>query len=282
MSLKDIVVLLDPSPAGEERLRLAIRIARDQGAYLSAILVRPHKDVDAAPVDVPRRNGGSRIATEAGDKRRSGQSDDEVEQRMRECLRWFGGNGDWHDVAQAASSRLIALIRTADLIILGQVSRDVRPGPAWRPDEIIIGCGRPVLMVPYAGKFPELGRRVLVAWDGSREASRALNDALPMISPSTSVTVMSVRTRDRDLQRDREATQRVVRHLARHDIPARADHPLRSGNAISDMLLSAATDISADLIVAGAYHHSPLRQAVLGGVSRGLLQHMTVPVLMSH
>ena len=64
--------------------------------------------------------------------------------------------------------------------------------------------------------------------------------------------------------------------------PRAADHPLRSGNAISDMLLSAAMDISADLIVAGAYHHSPLRQAVIGGVSRELLQHMTVPVLMSH
>jgi nucleotide-binding universal stress UspA family protein len=282
MGLKDIVVLLDPSPAGEERLRLATRIARDQGAYLSAILVRPHQAVDAVPADVLRRGVATQALTRAGGKRRNGKTSDEAEQRMRENLRWFGDNADWHDVEQAASSRLIALIRTADLIILGQVSRDVRPGPSWRPDEILVGCGRPVLMVPYTGTFPELGRRVLVAWDGSRESARALNDALPMIRTATAVTVMSIRTRDRDLPRHREATQRVVRHLARHDIAARADHPLRGGDAISDILLSAATDISADLIVAGAYHHSPLRQAVIGGVSRGLLQHMTVPVLMSH
>jgi len=282
MSLKDIVVLLDPSRAGEERLRLATRIARDQGAYLSAIFVRPRQAADASPAESLKRGVAVQVLTGATGKRRSGTTNDEAEQRMRECLRWFGGDGDWHDVAQAASSRLIALTRTADLIILGQVSRDVRPGPSWRPDEILIGCGRPVLMVPYIGTFPELGRRVLVGWDGSREATRALNDALPIIRTATAVTVMSIRTRDRDLQRDREATQRVVRHLARHGILARADHPLRSGTTISDMLLSAATDISADLIVAGAYHRSPLRQAVIGGVSRGLLQHMTVPVLMSH
>ena len=134
---------------------------------------------------------------------------------------------------------------------------------------ILVGCGRPVVMVPYVGTFPELGRRVLVGWDGSREATRALNDALPIIRTAAAVTVMSIRTRDRDLQHHREATQRVVRHLARHDIPARADHPLRGDTTISDMLLSAATEISADLIVAGAYHRSPLRQAVIGEVAAG-------------
>jgi nucleotide-binding universal stress UspA family protein len=282
MSLRDIVVFLDPSPAGEERLRLATRIARDQGACLSAVFVRHHRDVDAAPRNVRRYGVVSQLLPGAGGKPYNANTVDQAEQRMREGVRWFGSNGDWHDAGQAGSARLIALTRTADLIILGQTSRDVRPGPPWRPDEILVGCGRPVLMVPYAGTFPDLGRRVLVAWDGSREATRALNDALPIIRSATAVTVMTVRRRDRDLRRDREATQRVVRHLARHEILARVDHPLRGGNAISDMLLSAAMDISADLIIAGAYHRSPLRQAVIGGVSRELLQHMTVPMLMSH
>lgn len=282
MSLKDIVVFLDPSPAGEARLRLATRIARDQAAYLSAVFMRHHQAVDAAPAGIMRRGVVTQLLPRAAGKPGKETTADQTEQRMREYVRWFGANGDWHDAGQAGSARLIALTRTADLIILGQTSRDVRPGPPWRPDEILVGCGRPVLMVPYAGTFTELGRRVLVAWDGSREASRALNDSLPIIRGATAVTVMSIRTRDRDLQRDREVTQRVVRHLARHKIPARVDHPLRSNTTISDMLLSASMDLSADLIVAGAYHHSPLRQAVIGGVSRELLQHMTVPILMSH
>jgi len=103
-----------------------------------------------------------------------------------------------------------------------------------------------------------------------------------LMHDATTVTVMTIRVRDEDLRRDHEASQRVARPLARHNIPARADRLLRNGDAIPGMLLSAAMDISADLIVAGAQHHSPLREALTRGVSRELLQHMTVPVLMSH
>jgi nucleotide-binding universal stress UspA family protein len=282
MSLRDIVVFLDASPASEERLRLATRVAREHGAYLSAVFAHHDHAVDVAAGLATRHGMVTQLVPAAAGTRRSATSTDEIEQRLREHLRWFGGDGTWHEVDQVGSARLIAFTRTADLVVLGQISPDVRPVPPWRPGDIVVDCGRPVLMVPYVGTFAELGRRVLVAWDGSREAARALNDALPVISTATSVTVMTVRTRDGDLQRDREATQRVVRHLARHDIHAHAEHPLRSGTAVSDVLLSAAMDISADLIVAGAYHHSPLREALIGGVSRELLQHMTVPVLMSH
>ena len=114
---------------------MATRIARDQGAFLSAIFVRPRHVADAAPADALRRGVAVQVLTGASGKRRSATTNDEAEQRMRECLRWFGGDDEWHDEGQAGSSRLISLARTADLIILGQVSRDVRPGPSWRPDE---------------------------------------------------------------------------------------------------------------------------------------------------
>ncbi|MGA3399433.1 MAG: universal stress protein [Acetobacteraceae bacterium] len=282
MSLRDIVVFLDSSSASEERLRLAIRIAREHGAGLSAVFAHHDQAVEYAPSPAMRRGLLTQLVASAAGARRNTPFNDGTEQRLRECLRWFGGDATWYDLDQIGSAGLIAFTRTADLIILGQICPDVRRVAAWRPDDIVVDSGRPVLLVPYVGTFTELGRRVLVAWDGSREAARALNDALPVIRTATAVTVMTVRTRDGDLQRDREATQRVVRHLARHDIRARADHPLRSGHAISDVLLSAVTDICADLIVAGAYHHSPLREALIGGVSRELLQHMTVPMLMSH
>ncbi len=216
MSLRDITVFLDPSPASEKRLGLATRVARDHGACLNAVYVRRDQAVDEVPGVAVRRG------LVAAGSPRSSTPQDGPEQRLRECLRWFGGDGNWYDIDHVGSTELRRFTRTADLIILGQVSREVRPGPPWQPDEILLDCGRPVLMVPYAGTFSELGRRVLVAWNGSREAARALNDALPMIRAATSVTVMTVRTRDEDLQRDREATQQVIRYLARHDIPARA------------------------------------------------------------
>ncbi len=142
--------------------------------------------------------------------------------------------------------------------------------------------GRPVLVIPYAGEFGAIGRRVLVAWDGTREASRALHDALPVIAAAKTVIVMTVRTDEASAERIRLSLERVVQHLNRHGIPAQSEDALRGDIPISDVLLSRAADFDADLIVAGAYHHSPLREALLGGVSRELLQHMTVPVLMSH
>ena len=280
MSLRDILVFLDADTGSEARLRLAARMARENQAALSVAFLRDD-----------RANGGaSRPAAWFGPERgrHAGGADvagapasgELAEPVLRECLRWSGVQGEWHDIGRHGSIRPIALARAADLVVLGQVSPYDRPLPWWRPDRIIAHCGRPVLLVPYAGRFSEIGRRVLVAWDGSQEAARALNDALPLIVTATAVTVIAVHARDGQAQRD--ATQRVVRHLERHRIPARADHPSRCGNSIADVLLSAAMDLSADLIVAGGYHRSPLRQAIGGGVSRDLLRSMTVPVLMSH
>jgi nucleotide-binding universal stress UspA family protein len=96
------------------------------------------------------------------------------------------------------------------------------------------------------------------------------------------VTVIFVGAQEASLERQRPSLDRVVMHLRLHGIKAEAEQTLQSGLAVSDVLLSRAADLGADLIIAGAYHHSQLREALIGGVSRELLEHMTVPVLMSH
>jgi nucleotide-binding universal stress UspA family protein len=145
----------------------------------------------------------------------------------------------------------------------------------------VLAAGRPVVVVPYAGAFETLGKRILIAWDGTREATRALHDALPLFTDSEA-TVVFVGSHERDLEQHRPALDRVVHHLQHHGIVARTEETLRGRLAVSDILLSRAADLAADLIVSGCYHHSPLREALVGGVSRELLEHMTVPVLMSH
>jgi nucleotide-binding universal stress UspA family protein len=96
------------------------------------------------------------------------------------------------------------------------------------------------------------------------------------------VTVVHVAAQEAGLGKMRPALERIVRHLERHGVKAQPEEALKGDLAISDLLLSRAADLDADMIVAGAYHHSPLREALLGGVSRELLRHMTVPLLMSH
>jgi nucleotide-binding universal stress UspA family protein len=259
MDLKDILVCVDATEAGEGRLRLAGAIAREHGAHLSAAYLLPAANGDR----------GAEIA-------------DKVEQRFRDAVHPHTIAGDWHLFAAGEGEHLIALMKTVDLAVFGQASPDHRPPSGFRPDDLVMAGGRPVLVVPYAGGFGAVGRRVLVAWDGTREASRALHDALPVIAEAKTVIVMTVRADEASAERIRRSLDQVVRHLARHGIPAHPEDALRGDIPVSDLLLSRAADFDADLIVAGAYHHSPLREALLGGVSRELLQHMTVPVLMSH
>ena len=207
---------------------------------------------------------------------------DIIEQRYREAVRLQGAEGDWHLFGAGEAAELIALLKTADLVVYGQASRDYRVPSGFRPEDIVTACGRPVLVTPYAGIIETVGRRVLIAWDGTREATRALHDALPLLGAAEIVTIVTVRAREASFERDPPGLDRIVRHLERHGIAARAEHTLQGDLPISDVLLSRAADLDADLIVAGAYHHSQFREALLGGVSRELLDHMTVPVLMSH
>ena len=287
MTLGDMLVCLDSTDPSEGRLKLAAHLAHDHGAHLLGVYAM--RDVDDGPLFESREQWGGppggvglleRNVAASGP--RGTMRAEQIEQRFRDTLRLNGIDGDWHPIDGADTAELIMLAKSVDLAVLGQYSREIRDRMAFRPEEIAVACGRPVLIVPYAGHFERVGGHVLIAWDGTREAIRALNDALPLLAKAQSVTVMTVLVQQNEFDRAHAGLQRAVRHLERHRIPARAEEAMRGDLAVSDVLLSRAADLGADMIVAGAYHHSPLREALIGGVSRELLQHMTVPLLMSH
>jgi nucleotide-binding universal stress UspA family protein len=281
MDLRDLLVFLDARVPSDSRLSLAARIARDHGAQLDAVFVMANEEADFPPgLSVPRRAMMRNLTTIAvNDEPPDDAHARATECRYREQLRHFGLKGDWCQVGRANTDELIAYARAVDLIILGQGEP---PGCGWNPERLVAKCGRPALVVPYAGQFVDVGRRVLIAWDGSREAVRAINDALPLMHGAQAVIVITAPGRRRDIDRDHAALNRITRHLGQYDIAARSTEALGHGYEASDILLSRAVDFAADLIVAGAHHHSRLREALTGGLSRGLFRHMTVPVLMSH
>jgi nucleotide-binding universal stress UspA family protein len=294
MALKDILVGIDPSTAGEGRLKLALNLVRAHQAHITACCVmREEQDEPVSPIlaGAPVTPGpGALVAPEArttaGDPAfppasREAERAEQVEELFRIELRAHGLGGEWHLLSPGEAALFIDLAKAFDLTILGQLSPEIR-STGFRPDEIVIATGRPVLVVPYAGTFDTVGRRVLVAWDGTREAARAANDALPLLENAEAVTVMFVGARETTLAEHHPSIERIVHHLQRHGIPAQTEETLQGDLRISDVLLSRAADLAVDLIVAGAYHHSQLREALVGGVSRELLDHMTVPVLMSH
>jgi nucleotide-binding universal stress UspA family protein len=173
--------------------------------------------------------------------------------------------------------------RYSDLIVVGQYN-DAKPyeSAPGVPDDVIITVGRPVLVVPYIGASATLGDNVLVAWNASREAARAVNDALPLIEDAHAVSAVVFDTATSDVEHADLPGADMSLHLARHGIDAQAQHIRAEGIDVGNMLLSRAADCGADLIVMGAYGHSRMREWMLGGVIRDLLRHMTVPVLLPH
>ncbi|HZB90176.1 MAG TPA: universal stress protein, partial [Stellaceae bacterium] len=127
-----------------------------------------------------------------------------------------------------------------------------------------------------------LGQTVLIGWKSGREAARAVNDALPLLQQARSVTVLAINPEDGIGGDGDVPAADIALHLARHGVKAAAAHTVAKEIDEGDALLNYADDISADLIVAGAYGHSRLSELVFGGVSRTLLTTMTVPVLLSH
>jgi nucleotide-binding universal stress UspA family protein len=153
------------------------------------------------------------------------------------------------------------------------------------PQELIIEAalfesGRPVLVVPYIQKEGLNLDRVLVCWDASRNAARAIADAMPFLKRSKAIDVIVVAT-ERP-KSDELPGADIAHHLARHKLKVDLKRIVTGGGDVASALLSYAADSGADFIVMGGYGHSRLREFILGGATRGILSAMTVPTLMSH
>jgi len=180
-----------------------------------------------------------------------------------------------------ASSGITLQSRYCDLTIIGQTnlndsSQDV--GPDF-PEYVVLNAGRPVLIVPYAGEFANVGEKVLISWDASREATRAVNDAIPLLKRAEVVQV-AVFNADVNLFSDQPGHD-IALHLARHGVKVEVLENVQTRD-VGRALLSLITDLSSDLLVMGCYGHSRFRERLMGGVTRTILENMTIPVLMSH
>jgi len=188
-------------------------------------------------------------------------------------------------VDDEAGAGMCLQARYSDLVVVGQTDPEEEM-PALRtgfPEYVVMNSGRPVLIVPYAGEFEQVGKRVLVAWDASMEATRAITAAIPFLRQSKLVQVVVFDSKSRPHAHGEQPGADIALWLSRHGINVEVSQQttaseIDTGNA----LLSYITDFNADMLVMGGYGHSRFREILLGGVTNTVLRSMTVPVLMAH
>jgi nucleotide-binding universal stress UspA family protein len=203
-----------------------------------------------------------------------------VERSFRERVGTAGIPYEWSrtDTGDEPTMRAVAThCNTADLVIAAQYQEGV-PASGYSPDELVLGCGRPVLVVPTAGAVAPVGRKVVIAWNGAREAARAAFDSLPLLAPDGEMHLVAV-----DSPRGDASITAMSHALARRGVTAQARSTTRSeGRGVAEEMLKLCAEVGADLLVMGCYGHSRLRETVFGGATSRVLRDMTLPVLMAH
>jgi nucleotide-binding universal stress UspA family protein len=275
--IKDIVLALEVGSARDAARDYAISVAATFDAHLAAI------GFDYAPI-LPPMDTVSALPSDILDAEREAnrQAASDAIARFEEAARLAAVSAESRLVeasVSGATNVFGSVARTFDLSVVGQAEpKSMRDG--LMIEGALFDSGRPVLVVPYIQRAGLKLDRVMVCWDGSRNAARAINDAMPFLSRAKAVDVVTI-SAGKDRSGEIKGAD-IAQHLARHGLNVE----LRRINAgdvdVANVILSDAADRDADFIVMGGYGHSRLREFVLGGATRGILSSMTVPTLMSH
>lgn len=275
MTIKTILVHFDTSERAERALVTAVGLAERFDAHLTGVGVK-------APVFMPTF-AAAQVPPEvfAVFEKEQTESLDKAKTQFLETLRKAGREDrcEWKTIEGDAGSIISEQARYADLVVMGQPQPD-KDSPVYEDvlDTVAVESGRPVLVIPFIGAGKHMGERILIGWNETREAARAVKDAMPFLAQAKSVEIVTVNPSADDDVPDAD----IASYLAEHGIKAEAARVMSDNVGPGDIILSEASDRDADMIVIGAYAHSRLREMVLGGVTRNLLRHMTVPVLFSH
>lgn len=273
MSYRTILVHIDASPAAHARIALAAQLACEHGAHLVGVAVTGVSRLfyQEASADLLR----TVLAPQMNELVR--RAERELARFARQAARAGVPSHETRLVDDETSAGIALSGRYADLLVVGQADPALPQPPGGDPaPHVLLACPRPLLVVPYIQHEAATGRRVLLAWNGSPEAVRALDAALPILRRAASVTVACFVPPSAP-----GCDPALAPYLARHgvDIDTIAESAHQD---IGERLLSLLADHGSDLLVMGGYGRARLSELLLGGATRTMFQSMTVPVLMAH
>ncbi len=277
--MKNLLVTLNDYDMRGALSRFAARVAKHFGGRVDGIYVVPALRLyPVVTVHVPPEvfEAQRKVFRQRGE---------EVRAAFEEACRAQGVEHGWHlfeSFTPLVADTVIQMARPRDLVIAAQPSAHEEPDEeADFADRLVMETGRPVLFVPRAGQRETKFDHIVVGWNDTREATRALHDALPLLRRAKRVEIVWVDPPERR-EGEHDPLADMVEALKRHKVPAEA-RPLESaGRAPGEALLAHAGEADADLLVAGAWGHSRLREYVFGGATQRLLAEMNMPVLMAH
>jgi nucleotide-binding universal stress UspA family protein len=278
MSYKTILAYLSDKRRVESLLAPAVELSSRYGSHLIGLHVQP--TVPAPPVPLPF---ASRVLGKlAADERSTSDAISDIFVRLT-AQRSF--TAEWKLLKSRSpdmASSVLACGRTADLIVAGQTDPDWDLSSVLDfPERLALESGRPVLVIPYAGRSREIGRNAVIAWKPTREAARAVFDALPLLKGAENVHILEFKEQP-DGAQPSSAEASIAAALARHGIKPTIHSSVVSDIGIGDEILSRLADLDADLLVMGAYGRSRMREFVFGGATLHIARHMTVPTLFAH
>lgn len=290
MSIKKIFAPIQNVETAEAALKSAIALARRHKAHIDALHIRQRPNVPAGgyyPVGVIFVDEHLAELKEALDAEAARLKEIFDQVMKTEGIQILspgahrddaGATASWRDQQGILPFDLSSAARVSDVIVFGRTERELAYPDASLVEEAIFQSGRPVLISP-AGKFERTPRRILVAWNGGREAARSLAAAMPLFEETDAALVVSIGAIASDLEGPEKAAELLRLHGVKAEAQRRA---LEGGASAEDELLAIARDWRADLVVMGAYSHSRWRQLVLGGFTRKMLKQSELPLFLAH
>lgn len=277
MPLKNIAVFVDLSQAGVVRARYAVELALRHGGHLIGIFVAPSGWHDPTESYVRGHEAIRRLiddhnAKEAAASKAASQSFNAA--TAREDISF-----EFRIIRESDADDAKLHSLHADLVIASH------PGPGglpdnWSAESLLLATGVPFLILPDGWRAGTVAERVLLAWNASREARRAISDSLPLLT-ARSVSVIIVDPA-KNLRHGEEPGADVATYLSRHGANVTVEQIESNASPIADVILNHARRNNIDLIVLGAYSHSRFREIIFGGVTRSLLRDAAVPLLIAH
>jgi len=275
--IKDLVVSLSVGASRDAAGPYAISVAEASGAHVAGVAF------SYEPVIPPTIMGTIPASFVESQRDENDRAANDARAKFDEAARRAGVSSESRTLSASlagSADRFATIARRFDLAVVGQAEPDRAAPEELIVENALFSSGRPVLVVPYIQKAELTLDRVMVCWDASRNAARAIADAMPFLKRARVIDVVIVASER--IKSDEIPGADIGQHLARHDLKVEVRRIVSPDTDVASTILSHAADTAADFIVMGGYGHSRLREFILGGATRGMLQAMTLPTLMSH